>query len=111
MAKRNLKKLALVECDFDGGFYVESPNFIPQEYEAETFGAEETYIDRVLFTGTLNEIICFLRAYVYHSTFEWCEDAQRASAYSNRIFKDFYARVLKHKEPAQVYGSEGGEQI
>lgn len=54
-----MKKFKLVKNGAFGNYYIENINFTPESYELETYGVEEYYIDDVIFTGTIQEIIHF----------------------------------------------------
>lgn len=58
---KKLEKFTLLLDDAFGYYFLKKGHFVPEPYEMETFDVVEYYKDKVLFFGTLNECLVFIR--------------------------------------------------
>lgn len=58
---KKLERFTLLMDDAFGYYFLKKGQFVPEPYEMETFDVVEYYCDKVLFFGTLNECLSFIR--------------------------------------------------
>lgn len=58
---KTLERFTLLMDDAFGYYFLKKGQFVPEPYEMETFDIVEYYCDKVLFFGTLNECLSFIR--------------------------------------------------